>query len=88
MRTDQGASPTYVLRCLSGPDFTPSAAGNPILSSQAFVSIRTIKPSPFDDGAIYYGGYDCNFYPADGTAWVATSALDAVHPDDPEGADR
>ena len=88
VRTDQGASPTYVLRCLSGPDFTPSAAGNPILSSQAFVSIRTIKPSPFDDGAIYYGGYDCNFYPADGTAWVATSALDAVHPDDPEGADR
>jgi hypothetical protein len=83
VRTDHGPSQTYVLRCLSGPDFTPSAeAGNPIRSGQAFVSIRTVVPSPFGDGRLYYGGYDCNFYPADGTAWVASSTLSALHLDD------
>ena len=30
------------------------------------MSIRTIKPSPFGDGRIYYGGYDNDFHPADG----------------------
>ena len=80
VRTDQGPSPTYVLRCLSGPQFKLSAKpGKPIRSGQAFVSIRTIVPSPFGDGRLYYGGYDCNFYPADGTAWIATSTLSALH---------
>ncbi len=65
-RTDHGPSPTYPLRCLSGLDFMLSAkAGNPIRSGQAFVSIRTIAPSPFADDRLYYGGYDCNFYPAE-----------------------
>ena len=79
VRTDQGQSPTYTLRCLSGPTLTPSAAvSKPIRSGQAFVSIRSIMPSPFRDGRIYYGGYDCNFYPADGTAWVASSTLSSL----------
>jgi hypothetical protein len=74
VRTDQVTAPTYALRCLSGADLEPSGvAGPPIRSGQAFVSIRTIKPSPFGDGGLYYGGYDCNFYPADGTAWIASS---------------
>ena len=81
IRTDQKQPPTYTLRCLSGPALTPSATvSKPIRSGQAFVSIRSIVPSPFADGQIYYGGYDCNFYPADGTAWVASSALSALHP--------
>jgi hypothetical protein len=80
VRTDQGASPAYALHCLSGPDFTPSAkAATPIRSGQAFVSIRTIKLSPFGDGRLYYGGYDCNFSPADGTAWIASSTVSALH---------
>ena len=29
--------------------------------------------------ALYYGGYDCNFYPADGTAWVATLRRSSAH---------
>jgi hypothetical protein len=59
---------------------TPSAVvSKPIRSSQAFVSIRSILPSPFRDGRIYYAGYDCNFYPADGTAWVASSTLGSLH---------
>jgi hypothetical protein len=82
IRTGNGASPTYTLRCLSGPDFRLSSTpGNPILSGQAFVSIRTIVLSPFGDGRLYYGGYDCNFYPADGTAWIASSTLGALHLD-------
>ncbi len=80
VRTPLSSTQDYDLRCLSGPDFAvPGRVGNPIRSGQAFVSIRTIVPSPFGDHRLYYGGYDCNFYPADGTAWVATSALDALH---------
>ena len=61
-------------------DDEPAAqVSKPIRSGQAFVSIRSIVPSPFADGRIYYGGYDCNFYPADGTAWVATSTLSSLH---------
>ena len=79
-RTDQGQSPTYTLRCLGGPTVNPSAqVSKPIRSGQAFVSIRSIVPSPYADSRIYYGGYDCNFYPADGTAWVATSLRSSLY---------
>jgi hypothetical protein len=82
IRTDRGRSPSYVLRCLGGPQFIASAkVTTPVRSGQAFVSIRTIEPSPYRDGRIYYGGYDCNFYPADGTAWIASSRITALHPD-------
>jgi hypothetical protein len=78
-RTDRGQSPTYTLRCLYGPTVSPSPqVSMPIRSGQAFVSIRSIVPSPFADGRVYYGGYDCNFYPADGTAWVATSTVSSL----------
>ena len=80
VRTDNGTSQAYTLRCLGGPDFTASGkTANPIRSGQAFVSIRSITPSPFGDGRLYYAGYDCNFYPADGTAWVGSSTLTALH---------
>lgn len=79
IRTDRTTSPSYALRCLSGATLTPSArVSRPIRSGQAFVSIRSIVPSPFVEGQLYYGGYDCNFYPADGTAWVAASALSSL----------
>jgi hypothetical protein len=79
VRTEHGPSPTYAVRCLSGPSFTPPGkVGNPVRSGQAFVSIRTIEPSPFADGKLYYGGYDCNYRPADGTAWIGTSTLSAL----------
>jgi len=81
VRTDSGgpAAPSYAVRCLSGPDFTPVAQpGDPITTGQAFVSIRSIAASPFHDGRLYYAGYDCNFYPADGTAWVGSSTAAAV----------
>lgn len=79
VRTDTGGTPSYVLRALDGPDFTPAGpVGKPIRSGQAFVAIRTIKRSPFDAGRIYFAGYDANFYPADGTAWAASAPLTAV----------
>jgi hypothetical protein len=76
VRTDSGTGiPSYTLRCLSGPSFTPSASpSEPIRNGQAFVAIRTIAPSPFTSGRIYYAGYDCNFDSADGTAWVGSSS--------------
>jgi hypothetical protein len=84
LRTDRGRSPDYTLRCLSGPTMNPSAqVSKPIRSGQAFVSIRSIVPSPFAGGQVYYGGYDCNFSPADGTAWVATSLRRSLHLSDP-----
>jgi hypothetical protein len=80
VRTDRGSSQTYALRCLAGPSMTPSGPRDaPVRSGQAFVSIRTIKPSPFRDGRIYYAGYDCNFYPADGAAWIATTTTGTLH---------
>jgi hypothetical protein len=87
VRSDQRQSLSYTLRCLSGPTVTPSAlVAKPVRSGQAFVSIRSIVPSPFSDGRIYFGGYDCNFYPADGTAWVASSTLNALtHSISPKG---
>lgn len=79
VRTDPGQSPTYTLRCLNGSTVNPSARpSKPIRSGQAFVSIRSIVPSPFADNRVYYGGYDCNFYPADGTGWVATSTVSSL----------
>jgi hypothetical protein len=34
---------------------------------------------PFDDGRLSCGGYDSNFYPADGTAWVASLTPEGLH---------
>jgi hypothetical protein len=74
VRADRRPAPTYNLRCLSGSQLTPrGAVTTPVRSGQALVSIRTIARSPFGDGRVYFGGYDCNFVPADGTAWIATS---------------
>ncbi|HEY1737360.1 MAG TPA: hypothetical protein VGI86_01550, partial [Acidimicrobiia bacterium] len=79
LRTVAGGQPHYTLHCLSGPTVTPTGtSGPPIRSGQSFTSIRTIRVSPFGDGQFYLGGYDCNFYPADGTAWVASASLDAL----------
>ena len=84
IRVERGNSPpAYGLRCLSGPDFTlTSQPAKPIQAGQAFVSIRTIAPSPFARDQLFYGGYDCNFYPANGTAWVASSTLSALRTGD------
>ncbi len=80
VRTEQHRSPSYALRCLSGPSFVPARTiGSPVRSGQAFVAIRTIAASPFGDRRLYYGGFDCDFFPADGTAWIAQSALSALH---------
>ena len=79
VRTGSSGTPSYVLRCLSGSDFEATGRSSPPLRpGQAYVSVRTIAASPFGDGRIYYGGYDCNFYPADGTAWVASSTATAL----------
>ena len=87
VRTDSGGSPNYVLRCLSGPQFKPSRKQpSPVRSGQAFVSIRTIKPSPFGDERIYYGGYDNDFHPADGAAWIASSTSVSLRLDGDPGA--
>jgi hypothetical protein len=34
---------------------------------------------PFDDGRLYYGGYDSNLHPADSTARVASSTPEGLH---------
>jgi hypothetical protein len=47
----------------------PPVAPNPM------VSCRTICASPFGDGNVYFGGYDCNNKPAINTAWVAVSPI-------------
>ncbi|HWF16230.1 MAG TPA: hypothetical protein VG244_08640 [Acidimicrobiales bacterium] len=80
VRTPSSSRASYELRCLTGRGLRPPGrpASGPIHYAQAFVSIRTIVASPFGDNRVYYGGYDCNFYPADGTAWVASSQVRAL----------
>ena len=80
--TPTRSSAAYQVRCLTGDDLNPPGrpASGPIHYADVFVSIRTIVSSPFGDSRLYYGGYDCNFYPADGTAWVASSPLRALDP--------
>jgi hypothetical protein len=86
VRTDHGGAVSYTPRCLGGPDFAPTGVTTPpIRAGQAYVSIRTIAPSPFRDARLYYGGYDCNFFPADGTGWIASSSVRAVVPDNGAG---
>jgi hypothetical protein len=87
VRTDSDGSPRFVLRCLSGPQFKPSKRQpSPVQPGQAFVSIRTIKSSPFGDGGIYYGGYDNDFHAADGAAWIGSSTSTALRlGDDADG---
>jgi len=41
------------------------------LGTPAFVAIRTIRPSPWDPGVMFMGGYDANCVASDGTAWIA-----------------
>jgi hypothetical protein len=50
----------------------------PALMSFPMVSVRTIIASPFEDGVIYWGGYDCNSHPSKDTAWIATSSVTDV----------
>jgi hypothetical protein len=82
VRTDppsSAESATYVLRCLSGPQFRPSTRQtSPVRNGQAFVSIRTITPSPFNSHRIFYAGFDNDFHASDGSAWVAWSTKSAL----------
>jgi hypothetical protein len=79
-RADQGQSPTHKLRASAGQHLRHRPRC-PNQSAQAKPScpIRSILSPPFVGGRIYYGGYDCNFYPADRTARVASSTLGCLH---------
>jgi hypothetical protein len=74
-RRGNSGAPAYALHCLSGPDM--QARGNtsrPIRYRDAFVATRAIRPSPFNDDAIYFGGYDANSQTSEGTAWIARAS--------------
>jgi len=80
IRTDGVGTASYAMRCLSGTDFdVPALQPSPVRYRQAFIAIRTIKRSPFGDNGLFFGGYDCNFSPADGTAWIASAPISAVN---------
>ena len=45
------------------------------------VAPRTFAVSPFPEDAgkvIYFGGFDCNFFPARDTAWVFRASIEVV----------
>jgi hypothetical protein len=50
----------------------------PAITSHPMVALRTIIESPFHDGVLYWGGYDCNSHESADTAWIATSAVSDV----------
>jgi len=47
----------------------------PALLPHTMVSCRTIMPSPFSDGVLYWGGYDCNSNKSKDTAWCLESTV-------------
>jgi hypothetical protein len=49
---------------------------NPGPSAFGQILVKRSKTSP--GGQIHHDGYDCNFHPADGTAWVASSTLSSL----------
>lgn len=90
IRTESGDDdPIWGLRCLGGPEMSPAGTSSrPVTRGAAFVATRTIRPSPWENGRLYLGGYDANSIPSTGTAWVATTSLAdllAAHPGRPSG---
>jgi hypothetical protein len=81
MKIDGSQQQLFGFECAYLSGCPPSRACGPtngFRSGQAFVSIRPIKHSPFYDDLLYFGGYDCNFSPADGTAWTARASLSTL----------
>lgn len=66
----------YEVRTPGGPRYDPMA----IYPRQ--VAVRCYAESPFGDNATYFGGYDCNHYDSQGTAWAqrATPAAAFAEP--------
>eukprot|EP00413_Alexandrium_margalefii_P010928 CAMPEP_0204532038 /NCGR_PEP_ID=MMETSP0661-20131031/11504_1 /ASSEMBLY_ACC=CAM_ASM_000606 /TAXON_ID=109239 /ORGANISM="Alexandrium margalefi, Strain AMGDE01CS-322" /LENGTH=805 /DNA_ID=CAMNT_0051538243 /DNA_START=58 /DNA_END=2475 /DNA_ORIENTATION=+ len=67
------ASDQWEVREPSGPRFDPTAV------SPMLVATRTYAVSPFqDDFAVYFGGYDANFFGSVNTAWIYRGTYEAV----------
>mmetsp|Transcript_78412 Transcript_78412/g.243157 ORF Transcript_78412/g.243157 Transcript_78412/m.243157 type:complete len:813 (+) Transcript_78412:46-2484(+) len=62
----------YEARTPGGPRWDPMA----IFPKQ--VAVRALSTSPFGDGAVFVGGYDCNHFDAKDTAWVQRGTAEAV----------
>jgi hypothetical protein len=78
-RSEEAGGPAFSFGCLEGPAFaTTPGTRSPVRHGDAFVAARTIRPSPFAAGSLFVGGYDCNYVPADGTAWIAEVSLQLI----------
>jgi len=68
---------TWSLECLGGAldgvQGPPVTA--PVTYGEAFVAPRTMRVSPFDPARLVVAGYDANFVPADGRAWIGALEL-------------
>uniref|UniRef100_A0A7S4U9Z5 Uncharacterized protein n=1 Tax=Alexandrium monilatum TaxID=311494 RepID=A0A7S4U9Z5_9DINO len=56
---------------VGGPRSSPAQA------DPALTAVRCYKNSPFPEeaGTVYFGGYDCNSFPSDDTAWIYKGRL-------------
>eukprot|EP00931_Biecheleriopsis_adriatica_P053158 TRINITY_DN3107_c1_g1_i2.p1 TRINITY_DN3107_c1_g1~~TRINITY_DN3107_c1_g1_i2.p1 ORF type:complete len:346 (-),score=3.10 TRINITY_DN3107_c1_g1_i2:285-1301(-) len=64
----------YESRTIMGPRRCPTTEQHPI-----HVAARAYVLSPFPQGGVYFGGYDCNYFTSYDTAWVAWGSMEAVH---------
>ena len=64
----------YESRTLGGPRRCPTLEQNPI-----FVAARAYALSPFPQGGVYFGGFDCNFFVSYNSAWVYWGSKEAVY---------
>lgn len=75
----------YAIRDKNGTYRLREIGGRSPSSKSPLVATRVFASSPFQEqaeGAIYFGGYDGNHYPANNTAWIFSTSLEnALRPE-------
>jgi len=64
----------YESRTIMGPRRCPTLEQHPI-----HIATRAYALSPFPEGGVYFGGYDCNYFVSYDTAWIVWGSMAAVY---------
>jgi len=63
----------YEVRTPYGPRYSHSKHEPDLVATRCYAN------SPFNDGTVFMGGYDCNFFRARDTAWIVQGMPEAVY---------
>jgi len=79
-RTEHAGVPDWQMRCLAVPADVPNPIPVPVPPGAAFVAVRALRLSPWDDRDLGLAGYDSNFVSSNGTGWVADLSVTEFRP--------